>query len=109
VTDRLPIVLLHGYSASQQSFRPWRDILVRHGHDATTIHLGDYVSLSNEITIKDIAEGLDRPGLRHEPPLARRHVLQARGARRGRAARYFWLSTWLASSGWTVGARSGVT
>ncbi|MSO56976.1 MAG: hypothetical protein EXQ55_08670, partial [Acidobacteria bacterium] len=27
---------------------------------ATTIHLGNYVSLSNEITIKDIAEGFDR-------------------------------------------------
>lgn len=66
--DRLPIVLLHGYSASQQSFRPWHDILVHHGYDATTIHLGDYVSLSNEITIKDIAEGLDR-ALREEAGL----------------------------------------
>jgi pimeloyl-ACP methyl ester carboxylesterase len=68
VADRLPIVLLHGYSASQASFRPWRDALVAAGYDATAIHLGDYVSLSNEITIKDIAEGLDR-ALREEAGL----------------------------------------
>src|SRR5690606_15097504 len=44
-------------------------ILEGAGYDATTIHLGNYVSLSNEITIKDIAEGFDR-ALRasHIPP-----------------------------------------
>lgn len=66
--SRLPIVLLHGYSADQASFRPWREILAGAGYDPTTIHLGDYVSLSNEITIKDIAEGFDR-ALREEAGL----------------------------------------
>lgn len=58
--ERHPIILLHGYSADQESFHRWREILVDQGYDPTTIHLGDYVSLSNEITIKDIAEGFDR-------------------------------------------------
>ena len=38
----------------------WRDELVRRGYDATTLRLGQYYSLTNEITIKDLAEGLDR-------------------------------------------------
>lgn len=66
--SRLPIVLLHGYSADQESFHRWREILAGAGYDPTTIHLGDYVSLSNEITIKDIAEGFDR-ALREEAGL----------------------------------------
>ena len=68
MTERLPVVLLHGYSVRQQSFRPWREALIANGYDPTTIRLGDYVSLSNEITIKDIAEGLDR-ALREEAGL----------------------------------------
>jgi triacylglycerol esterase/lipase EstA (alpha/beta hydrolase family) len=55
-----PIVLLHGYSAEPVGLHPWRDVLRKHGYDADEIHLGDYVSLSNEITIKDLAEGFDR-------------------------------------------------
>jgi hypothetical protein len=57
---RRPIVLIHGYSDKGESFTRWCHILTDAGYDATTIHLGNYVSLSNEITIKDIAEGLDR-------------------------------------------------
>ncbi len=55
-----PVVLVHGYSDKGPSFQVWRDRLAARGYDATTIHLGNYVSLSNEITIKDIAEGFDR-------------------------------------------------
>lgn len=55
-----PIVLVHGYSDRGDSFRRWREILEAAGYDATTIHVGNYVSLSNEVTIKDIAEGFDR-------------------------------------------------
>jgi hypothetical protein len=55
-----PIVLVHGYSDKGESFKRWNDVLAQNGYDATTIHLGNYVSLSNEITIKDIAEGFDR-------------------------------------------------
>src|SRR4051794_27073733 len=55
-----PIVLLHGYSASAQSMSVWHDKLVAQGHDVKDIYVGQFVTLSNEITIKDIAEGFDR-------------------------------------------------
>ncbi len=61
-----PIVLVHGYSDQGPSFRRWSDVLTARGFDATTIHLGSYVSLSNEISVKDIAEGFDR-ALRESP------------------------------------------
>jgi pimeloyl-ACP methyl ester carboxylesterase len=66
--SRLPIVVLHGYSDRASSFHGWRAILREMGYDARSIHLGDYVSQSNEITIKDIAEGFDR-ALREEAGL----------------------------------------
>jgi hypothetical protein len=53
-------VLLHGYSDHATSFEAWRERLVDAGYEATTIHVGDFVTLSNEITIKDVAEGFDR-------------------------------------------------
>ncbi len=56
----LPIVLVHGYSDKGASFAGWCDLLEARGYEATTIHVGNYVSLSNEVTIKDIAEGFDR-------------------------------------------------
>jgi pimeloyl-ACP methyl ester carboxylesterase len=58
--SKRPIVLLHGYSAEAKSMMRWRDELVGRGYDATTLHVGQYVSLANEVTIKDIAEGFDR-------------------------------------------------
>lgn len=57
---RLPIVLVHGYSDKGESFRKWCAELKKLGYDATAIHLANYVSLSNEVTIKDLAEGFDR-------------------------------------------------
>ena len=59
-----PIVLLHGYSSDADGLKPWRDALT---DDALAddvrikdIRLGNYISLSSEITIRDIAEGFDR-------------------------------------------------
>jgi pimeloyl-ACP methyl ester carboxylesterase len=57
---RRPIVLLHGYSASAKSLHGWRELLLETGYDAAEIRLGQYISLSNEITIKDVAEAFDR-------------------------------------------------
>jgi len=65
---RRPVVLLHGYSSSAESLGRWREILLEHGYDATEVHLGGYLSLSNEITIKDLAEAFDR-ALRVQPGL----------------------------------------
>jgi hypothetical protein len=56
----LPLVLVHGYSAQGNCF----DTLVqRLGHDpkdVATIHIGNYRSLTNDLTIKDIARGFER-------------------------------------------------
>jgi hypothetical protein len=60
-----PVVLLHGYSDRGKSLQAWGDALARAaGATPVPIHLSQYVSLSNEITIKDIAEGMDR-AVRH--------------------------------------------
>ncbi|BAY91928.1 MULTISPECIES: esterase/lipase family protein [unclassified Tolypothrix] len=55
-----PIVLIHGYSASGESFKVWEKKLEARGYDVSTIHVCSYVTLTNEVTIKDIAEGFDR-------------------------------------------------
>ena len=52
-----PIVLIHGYSDTGAGFETWARILRDRGH---TVHVCTYESLTNEITVKDIAEGLDR-------------------------------------------------
>src|SRR6202012_3082941 len=64
------LVLVHGYSASAQAFHPVRDMLKQlpGGKQIVDINICNYISLNNEITIKDIAEGFDRalclqPGL----------------------------------------------
>ena len=54
-----PIVLIHGYSATGLDFTKLCDRLKRHV-EAIDINVGNYVSLNNEILIKDIAEALDR-------------------------------------------------
>lgn len=55
-----PLVLIHGYSSEGAAFDPLRDALRARGVESTDIDICTYVSLNNEITIKDIAEGLDR-------------------------------------------------
>ena len=54
------LVLIHGYSDSGQAFFPLRAALASRGVDVTDINICSYVTLNNEITIKDIAEGLER-------------------------------------------------
>jgi hypothetical protein len=55
-----PLVLIHGYSAEGKDFAKLKQALVQCGIDSKDIDICNYVSLNNEITIKDIAEGLDR-------------------------------------------------
>lgn len=57
----IPLVLLHGYSDKGESFQKWKAILVNSGkYSEDDIHICSYKSLTNEVTIKDIAEGFDR-------------------------------------------------
>jgi hypothetical protein len=59
------VVLIHGYSDKGASFRSWRDKLCSDpARDVKTIGIGNYQSLTDEVTIKDLADGLDR-ALRH--------------------------------------------
>jgi pimeloyl-ACP methyl ester carboxylesterase len=58
----LPLVLIHGYSDNGASFRTWREQL-RSGNPAwqsDEISTCSYQSLTDEVTIKDLADGLDR-------------------------------------------------
>src|SRR5215471_17834372 len=65
-----PLVLIHGYSAAGLDFEPLCRRLTRDKEiQAIDINIGNYVSLNNEITIKDIAEGFDR-ALRNTPKLS---------------------------------------
>jgi hypothetical protein len=61
-----PLVLIHGYSASGRDFETLKQALVRRGIGSQDIDICNYISLNNEITIKDIAEGLDRAFRMHE-------------------------------------------
>lgn len=53
-------MLIHGYSDKGASFRPWKEYLQSQGLEVTSIDVANYVTLSNEVTIKDLAEGFDR-------------------------------------------------
>jgi len=59
-----PLVLVHGYSADAKAFHPVRAALLaameKQEIKLVDINICNYISLNNEITIKDIAEGFDR-------------------------------------------------
>ena len=58
--SKRPIVLIHGYSDKGTSFHAWRDALVASGdHAPDDVRVCNYQTLTNEVTIKDLAEGLD--------------------------------------------------
>jgi hypothetical protein len=55
------LVLIHGYSDRGESFKRWREELVAIGlYKTEDIQICNYLTLTNEVTIKDIAEGFDR-------------------------------------------------
>lgn len=60
-----PLVLVHGYSDTAIGFAKWREILGDWGYRTEDVFIGNYVSLTNEVSIKDVAEGFDR-ALRRE-------------------------------------------
>jgi alpha-beta hydrolase superfamily lysophospholipase len=57
---RRPLVLVHGYSDRAESFDPWVRALTARGYDVAAVHVCSYRSLTNEVTIRDVAEGFDR-------------------------------------------------
>src|SRR4051812_33518096 len=58
--ERNPIVLIHGYFDEAVAFKEWQGILEARGYDVAMLHACTYRSLTNEVSIKDIAEGFDR-------------------------------------------------
>src|ERR1700731_165430 len=76
-----PLILIHGYSADDRAFHPLRDSLANHpemvarGVDVNCIDICSYISLNNEITIKDIAEGLGR-AFRFDPNLNAKYDME---------------------------------
>lgn len=54
-----PIVLVHGYGSSGDAFAKFGDVLKAQGRAVEDIYIGNYVTLNNEITIDDIANGFD--------------------------------------------------
>jgi pimeloyl-ACP methyl ester carboxylesterase len=57
----LPLVLIHGYSANDRSFEPWRKKLIeKRNLDPNSVFTVDYKTLANNVSINDIAEGFDR-------------------------------------------------
>jgi hypothetical protein len=54
------VLLIHGYSADWKEFLPWKAALSGEGIASETISVGNYVTLNNEVTIKDLGEAFDR-------------------------------------------------
>jgi hypothetical protein len=54
------VLLIHGYSANWKAFLPWRDALASADIESNLIDVGNYITLNNEVTIKDIGEAFDR-------------------------------------------------
>jgi hypothetical protein len=59
-SDKGRVLLIHGYSAEGSSFVPWKEALEDAGIESDAIEVGNYVTLNNEVTIKDLGEGFDR-------------------------------------------------
>jgi hypothetical protein len=54
------VLLIHGYSANWEAFLPWKTALSNAGIASEAISVGNYVTLNNEVTIKDLGEAFDR-------------------------------------------------
>jgi len=62
-----PVVLVHGYSDEGRSFEPWANVLKANGYDdVLDVNVVTYESLTNEVTIKDIAEAFERALRKHD-------------------------------------------
>jgi triacylglycerol esterase/lipase EstA (alpha/beta hydrolase family) len=59
MADR-PLILLHGYSADGSAFDRWRTVLRAAGWTAEQLCTVSYESLTNDVSVRDIAEGFDK-------------------------------------------------
>ena len=67
----IPLVLLHGYASSDAAFGTWKAALEAAGREVKDMHIGKYVTLNNEVTVDDIANGFQHAmaeeGLDNQP------------------------------------------
>ena len=54
------VLLIHGYSAAGKDLMPWKQALCDARIVTVPIEVGNYISLNNEITLKDLGEAFDR-------------------------------------------------
>lgn len=54
------LVLIHGYGSGGAAFSIWKDALLKAGRKIEEISIGNYVTLNNEVTVDDIANGLQQ-------------------------------------------------
>jgi pimeloyl-ACP methyl ester carboxylesterase len=88
-----PIVLVHGYSDKGESFKPWKKVLVDNGYQVEDVSICSYESLTNEVTIKDLAEGFDR-ALRIQAGLKKAEKFDAIVHSTGMLVMRSWLTTY---------------
>jgi hypothetical protein len=98
MAERYPVVLVHGYSDKGASFGRWKEFLAQKGYLAEEISICNYESLTNEVTIKDIAEGFDR-ALRTQAHLATDQPFSAIVHSTGMLVIRSWLTTYEARRG----------
>jgi hypothetical protein len=92
---RDPVVLIHGYSDEGKSFTAWKKALLERGYTLDEVPVVTYKSLTNEVTIKDIAEGFDR-ALQTRPKLAAGQPFSAIVHSTGMLVLRSWLTTYAA-------------
>jgi len=69
----IPTIILHGYSDEAESFRPLARFLADHRFPVIDLHLGNYVSLEDSVTIPDLAKSF-------QAALALKGISTAKGA-----------------------------
>lgn len=55
-----PLLIIHGWSDDCNSFLPLADALAAAGRDVDSLYLGDYVSLDDDVRMRDLVAGLSR-------------------------------------------------
>ena len=101
----IPLVLIHGYSDTAKGFKQWRDILIQKKNlDRAKVHLINYTTLANEVTIRDIAEGFNR-ALLHEAGIAENEPFDAIVHSTGMLVIRAWLTRYASVDGKSI-ARS---
>lgn len=56
----LPVLIIHGWSDTSSSFRPFARFLKGQGADVREVFLGDYLSMQDEITLHDLGFAMRR-------------------------------------------------